>query len=365
MGDRDDDHRDTKRTGDAAAAMAEVCALLEPPAMGFGRDVLAIDCEVSSREIEERIRQDVLGTLRRKGLVVGLSGGIDSSVVAALATRALGRERVVALLMPERDSSPASLELGALMADHLGIEAIREDLGPALSAIGCYTRQDDAIRTAFPAYRAEDGWRCKLTLPSLLDADRLNVFHLTVRAPDGEEKTSRMPPTAYRQIVAATNFKQRLRKTMEYYHADRLAFAVAGTPNRLEYDQGFFVKQGDGAADVKPIAHLYKTQVYALAAWLGVPEVIRSRPPTTDTFSLEQTQEEFYFALPYDKMDLCLWARNNGTPAAEIAPALGLTAAQVERVLRDIDAKRRATQYLHERPLLVRPVPEILHAEGR
>jgi NAD+ synthase len=162
-----------------------------------------------------------------------------------------------------------------------------------------------------------------------------------------------MPPAAYLQMVAATNFKQRTRKMMEYYHADRLNYAVAGTPNRLEYDQGFFVKQGDGAADFKPIAHLYKTQVYALAEHLGVPEEIRRRPPTTDTFSLAQTQEEFYFALPYAEMDLCLWAVNHGVPAADAAPVLGLTAEQVERVYRDIEAKRRASRYLHQQPLLV------------
>ncbi len=162
-----------------------------------------------------------------------------------------------------------------------------------------------------------------------------------------------MPPSAYLELVAATNFKQRVRKTMEYYHADRLQYAVAGTPNRLEYDQGFFVKQGDGAADLKPIAHLYKTQVYALAERLGVPEEIRSRPPTTDTYSMEQTQEEFFFALPYDRMDLCLYGRDHGISAAELAPAVDLTAEQVERVYRDIDAKRRATRYLHEPPLFV------------
>lgn len=332
--------------------------------MKFDAGVLALACEATAREIEERLARDVVGVMRRKGLVVGLSGGIDSSVVAALAVRALGPGRVVALLMPERDSSSESLALGGLLAEHLGIVSIREDLTSALKSIGCYARQDEAIRTVFPEYRSEDGWRCKLTLPSILDSDRVNVFQLTVQAPNGEEKTSRMPPEAYRQLVAATNFKQRLRKTMEYYHADRLAFAVAGTPNRLEYDQGFFVKQGDGAADVKPIAHLYKTQVYALAAWLGIPEIIRGRPPTTDTFSLEQTQEEFYFALPYDKMDLCLWARNHGTPAEEVAPAVGLTAAQVERVMRDIDAKRRSTRYLHEPPLLVREISELARQDG-
>jgi NAD+ synthase len=147
---------------------------------------------------------------------------------------------------------------------------------------------------------------------------------------------------------------------MEYYHADRLNFAVAGTPNRLEYDQGFFVKNGDGAADLKPIAHLYKTQVYQLAEYLGIPDVIRTRPPTTDTYSLPQTQEEFYFSLPYDQLDLCLYARNQHVPAADLGAALGLSEREVERVFRDIDSKRRATRYLHMPPqMLVDPLEAI------
>jgi len=200
----------------------------------------------------------------------------------------------------------------------------------------------------FPEYG--DGWRCKIVLPSLLEGDRLNVARLTVADPDGHERSSRMPPVAYLQMVAATNFKQRTRMMMEYYHADRLHFAVAGTPNLVEYDQGFFVKQGDGAADFKPIAHLYKTQVYELAEHLEVPQEIRARRPTTDTYSLSQTQEEFYFALPYREMDLCLWAVDHGVPAREVGPAIGLTEEQVDRVFRDIEAKRRVSRYLHHVP---------------
>ena len=192
-------------------------------------------------------------------------------------------------------------------------------------------------------------------LAALEDA-RLNVFQLTVETPAGERRTARLPLGAYLQLVAATNFKQRVRATMAYYHADRLSYAVAGTPNRLEYDQGFFVKQGDGAADFKPIAHLYKSQVYALAEHLGIPEEIRRRPPTTDTFSMPQTQEEFFFAVPYDQLDLCLFAYNHHVPSDQVAAALGLSAGQVERVYRDIEAKRRTTRYLHQEPLLVEPL---------
>jgi len=317
----------------------------------FHKDVLKIDVAAESARVEKSIRDQVTGALRKRGAVVGMSGGIDSSVVAALCTRALGPERVQGLLMPERDSSDDALRLGRMLADHLGIRHEVENIAPALEGLGCYRRQLEAIRMAVPEYG--DGWRCKLTLPSLLTGDRLNITGLTVADPTGNQRTVRMPPAAYLQMVAATNFKQRVRKMMEYYHADRLNYAVAGTPNLLEYDQGFFVKQGDGAADFKPIAHLYKTQVYALAEYLGVPEEIRRRPPTTDTFSLVQTQEEFYFALPYDRMDLSLWAYVHEVPAADAAPVLQITPEQVERVYRDIEAKRRVARYLHQRPLLV------------
>jgi NAD+ synthase len=323
----------------------------------FSRAVLEIDAAKVADEIAQNIREQVMGKLRRRGAIVGLSGGIDSSVVVSLCVKALGKDKVFALFMPERASSDESLKLGRLLASHLEIDAIVEDIAPALEGLGCYRRQNEAIQQVFPEYGA--GWKSKITLPSILESDRLNVYHLTVQNPAGELKSIRMPLAAYLQLVAATNCKQRVRKLMEYYHADRLNYAVAGTPNRLEYDQGFFVKQGDGAADFKPIAHLYKTQVYAMAKYLGVPEEIRSRPPTTDTYSLAQSQEEFYFALPYDRMDLCLYGHNHKLSAAEVAPVVGLTPTQVERVYRDIEAKRRTTKYLHAPPQLVHKVTEV------
>ncbi len=323
----------------------------------FSRSALDLNLDQEVARISEAIRQQVLGTLRRRGAVVGISGGIDSSVVTALCTHALGKDKVFGIFMPEKHSSDDSLRLGRMLADKFGIESTVEDIAPALSGLGCYARQEEAIRSVLPEFGP--GWKFKLTLPGILESDRLNVTRLTVQSPSGEQSTIRLTSAAYSQIVAATNFKQRVRKMTEYYHADRLNYAVAGTPNRLEYDQGFFVKQGDGAADFKPIAHLYKTQVYAMARHLGVPAEICGRAPTTDTFSLPQTQEEFYFALPYDRMDLCLYAYNHGVSASEAASVLELTPEQVERVYRDIAAKRRTTRYLHAAPLLVEAVTEV------
>jgi len=325
-----------------------------PTAAPFSADVLTLDAGQAVDAICAAIRAQVHSDLRRKGIVLGLSGGIDSSVVAALSVRALGKERVCALLMPERESSPDSTTLGRLVADRLGIETVLEDITATLDAAGCYRRRDEAIRSVIPEYGPD--YKCKIVLPGLPEQDTFRVFSVVAQAPDGSQVTARLTPQAYLGIVAATNFKQRVRKMLEYFHADRLNYAVAGTPNRLEYDQGFFVKNGDGAADIKPIAHLYKTQVYALAEHLGLPEEIRSRPPTTDTWSLAQSQEEFYFSVPYGEMDLCLYGLEHGIPADAVASRAGLTAEQVEAVWRDIAAKRSATRYLHESPLLVEEV---------
>jgi NAD+ synthase len=328
----------------------------------FSSAVLRLSAEAEVARIADAIRAQVFGTLRKRGAVVGLSGGIDSSVVAALCARALGKDKVLCLFMPERHSSNDSLELGRLAADAIGVKTVLEDIAPALEGAGCYRRQDEAIQSIVPEYGP--GWKCKLVLPSIVERERLNVTRLIVQDPAGESRTVRLTAQAYLQLVAATNYKQRIRKMTEYYHADRLNYAVAGTPNRLEYDQGFFVKQGDGAADFKPIVHLYKTQVYELAEELGIPEEIRKRPPTSDTFSMPQTQEEFYFALPYHRMDLCLYAHNHSVPAAEVAPAVGLSAEQVERIFKDIEGKRRATRYLHVPPLFVEPVSEVSAPDG-
>jgi len=324
----------------------------------FDRDSLAIDAEAEVARISTALT-DYLARSMRRGAVVALSGGIDSSVTAALCVAALGKDRVFGLHMPERESSDETIMLSRMLAQSLGIDSVLEEISPMLTAAGCYQRRDDAIRMVCPEYGP--GWKSKIVLPSVIDSDSFRLYSVVVEAPDGTQSRHRLTTESYLGIVAATNFKQRVRKMMEYHHADRLNFVATGTPNRLEYDQGFFVKLGDGSADIKPIAHLYKTQVYALAEYLGVPDEIRSRPSTTDTYSLPQSQEEFYFSLPYDRMDLCLYGKNNGVPLEEVAGATDLTVEQVQRVYRDIDQKRKTTQYLHLEPRLVAPIVEITH----
>lgn len=317
--------------------------------------LLQIDPELESNRISAAIRDLVFHQFRKKGAVLGVSGGIDSSVVAALCARALGAENVLALFMPEAESSPESLLLGRQLVETLHLRSELVDITPVLNASGCYQRRDDAIRTVIPEY--DSAYKCKITLPDLLAQDRYAIFSVVVQSPSGETKKVRLSLDAYLGIVAASNFKQRTRKMVEYYYADRHNFAVAGTPNRLEYELGFFVKGGDGAADFKPIAHLYKTQVYLLAEYLGIPEEIRRRPPTTDTYPLDQSQEEFYFSMPLDKMDLCLYGRDHAIPPGELAPEVNLTVDQIERAYAMIDQKRKVTGYLHLPPVTF-PFPD-------
>ena len=316
----------------------------------FSAAMLQIDAAAEVERITAAIRS-VLRDLRRRGVVVGMSGGVDSSVVAALAVRAVGARRVVGLMLPEPESSNESLALGRQLAAELGLQAVVEDIGGILRAAGCYERRDAAIRAVVPDYG--EGWRCKIVLPDdVVSGTGYAVYTIVVQSPSGDERRVRLPLDAYLGVLAATNMKQRIRTLMEYTYADRYHYAVAGTPNRLEYDQGFFVKQGDGAADFKPIAHLYKSQVYQLAAHLGIPEAIRTRRPTTDTYPLEQSQEEFYFGLSLEQTDLCLYARNHGVPPEAVGDATGLTPEQVAGAFRMIDRKREVARYLHSAPVL-------------
>jgi NAD+ synthase len=318
--------------------------------MRFSKDSININVENESEKIIEKLKKDVVQTLKKRGAVVGISGGIDSSVVLALCAKAFGPDKVLGVMMPEHDSNPESRILATELANKFGVQAIVEDMTPAVNGFGCYRRRDEAIKRVFPEF--DQSYKAKIVLPAnILQKDSLNIFQLTIIAPDGKESTERLPLQEYLQIVAASNFKQRSRMCMLYFHAEARNWAVIGTGNKNEHEQGFFVKYGDGGADAKPIAHLFKTQVFQLAAFLGIPEDIQKRTPTTDTYSAEQTQEEFFFRLPFNILDRIWYGWENDFPVAQIARALDLTSEQVENVIHDIKRKIAATEYLRMNPL--------------
>jgi NAD+ synthase len=320
--------------------------------MNFNQDILKIDPATETERIVSMLRENVNKVMRRRGGVVGISGGVDSSVVLALCARAFGSQHLMALMMPEADSEPESEQLARQVARHYGVEPILEVITPVLAGFGCYPRRDEAIKRVFPEYEAAAGYKAKVVLPqNMLEKGELNVPSLTIITPEGEEKSKRLAPGDYFQIVAASNFKQRTRMAMLYYHAELRNYAVIGTANKNEHDQGFFVKHGDAGVDVQPLTHLFKTQVYQLAEYLDVPEVIRQRTPTSDTYSATQTQEEFFFRLPFKTMDLLWYAQEHNVPLPEVAQVMGFTEAQVQHAFDDFTRKQRTTAYLRMPPV--------------
>ncbi len=322
--------------------------------MRFSKSALNLDAAKETDRLVAFIQQNIRQNMRR-GAVVGISGGIDSAVVLALSVRAFGAGRVVAVMIPDKDSDKLSETLARELAAKYGVEPLLEDITKALEGFNCYHRRDGAIKRVVPDYDPAKGYKAKIVLPQdLLDKETLNVFSVTVIRPDGSEETKPLPAREMLEIVAASNLKQRARMSTLYFHAEARQFAVIGTANKNEHGQGFFVKYGDGGVDIQPIAHLFKTQVYQLASHLGVPEGIQKRTPTTDTYSAPCDQQEFFYRLPFETMDLLWYALEHKVPVADVAQGMGLTEVQAQRGMADINQKIRTTQFLR----LLPPIPD-------
>ena len=324
---------------------------MELKTKSFSKEILKLEnIELVCDEICQKLRLNIKTKLKRRGAVVGISGGIDSSVVLALATRALGKENVIGILLPERDSSPDSLMLAQKLAHKFGVRTSVEDITQVLEGFGCYKRRDEAVVNVFPEFNPIED-KAKIEIKQTIAQNIPNVFSLTVVKPNGPHISTLLPSKEYLQIVAATNFKQRSRMSMLYYYAESLHYSVVGTPNKHEVEQGFFVKYGDGGADVMPIGHLYKTQVYQLAEYLGVPQEIIERTPTTDTYSAEQTQEEFFYQMPFHEMDLLWYAWENDYKAEEVALVLNKESKEIQNIFKNFERKQKTTEYLRLPPI--------------
>ncbi len=317
--------------------------------MSFHIDILKIDPATEADKVCAFVTDEVTKVYRRRGVVVGLSGGIDSAVMAALAVRAVGKENVVGLVLPEKESNPVSREYATAHAESLGIEHREVDVTDTVDSVGSYGRRDEFIRTLVPEYTA--GCKYNITLPSdLLERSAYNVYVIRVELPDGSIKKKRLDAEAFRTITAFASIKIRSRMIHLYWEAERRSLVVAGTTNRTEYLLGDFCKYGDGGTDIEAFSHLYKNQIYQLADYLEVTPDIINRDPSPDTFSLPVTDQDFFFRIPFDKLDHLLYAWEHEVPVSETAEVVGVTEDAVTRAFRDFESKHRATAHLRVMP---------------
>jgi len=316
--------------------------------MIFSKDILKIDCPRETDRIYDFIRRQLV-RLKRDGAVIGLSGGIDSALSAALCVKALGKDKVFGLMLPDKESSAQSEEFALKHARQLGIRAETVPITPMLEAFGTYEKRDSIAKSVFPEFTKD--YKLKITLPSdILNKESFNFFTLTIVDPQGQTKTARLNNSQAKGIIAATCTKHRNRMLVQYYYAEKMNYFVCGTTNKSEALQGLFVKYGDGGVDIEPIAHLYKNQVFQLAEHLGVIKEIINRPPCPDTYSAPVTDEEWYFRMPYKMLDLLLYAWKNKVDASIVCKVMELTADQVTRVFKDFEHKYKATRHLNELP---------------
>ena len=311
--------------------------------MNFDRNVLEIEnIERVIQSLQIFIHEQVNSNFRKRGVVIGISGGIDSAVAVKLCCGAVGKENVLGIILPEKESNPQSQEFAKKYCEKLGIKYEIEDITSILDSSEIYQIREKIVKKYFPDYNQSCKYR--IVFSENFDSDGLSIPYLEVNDGNNQIHKIKLSLNDYFTITAATNIKHRIRMTRLYFHAEKNNFLVCGTTNKAEFQQGYFVKYGDGGVDIEPLANLYKTQIYQLGTYLDIPNEIIERKASPDTWSFDVSDEEFFYSLPYEIVDLMLFAKEKSVTLSDICSTLDLKEEKVKRILNSIERKLQASK---------------------
>jgi NAD+ synthase len=305
------------------------------------------DLEKTVNKISYFIKDEVSNRFQKSGVVVGLSGGIDSSVTAALCAKSLGSERVLGLIMPEKESDSASQRHAQKVAEEYNIKTKIIDITPILESFGVYQNKEAIIKEKFPDFNSDCKYR--IVVPPKIK-NTIGIPFVEILDDKGKQHKLKISSSEFLALTAATSIKHRVRMTMLYFHGEKNNLCVMGTTNKSEYLQGYFVKYGDGGSDIEPLVNLYKLQIYQLGKFLKIPEEILTKDASPDVWSFPTTDEEFFYSVPYDVVDLMLYAQENNLSIKDIQKLSNLSAEEIENLLRIQNQKQAKSKHMREIP---------------
>ena len=305
------------------------------------------EIEKTITSIENFIKEEIFKKLQKRGAVVGISGGIDSAITTAICAKSMGSKQVLGLIMPEKESDPTSQILAKKVAEQFQIETEIIDITSILESFGVYNIKEKIVKEKFSNFNNKCKYR--ITVPSKM-SNSAGIPFLEVLDEYNKKYQLKISSSEFLTLTASTSIKHRVRMTLLYFYAEKNNFCVVGTTNKSEFLQGYFVKYGDGGTDVEPLTNLYKSQIYQIGEFLKMPDEILKKDASADVWSFNTNDEEFFYSVPYNIVDLILYARENNMTKLEIQKISNLSLEQIKSLLQFQNQKQIKSQHMREMP---------------